>query len=1807
MNKPKGTRIDAGLFRTWLSRPYASEGLVGDFPSSYATEIRNRTDDGEQIPRTVGVRAALALEAADITSEDQFVELLTDIRSDAQGSQISGAELKGVHEIDIAGATATELSEVHDELQNSGGALGEALEQAAVDARAGRALSPTLGAQLDSWRDTRHSLWEMLHVVAPPVSAGLEQLAELRDRVAAKEAAEQAAEDAQLRSQLRDQLTGKLGRLRRTIETLEEMLDGESTYQGAYDTAVRELAETEAELEALDAHSDSGSSESPSTPAGPVSKPSVAPVPKSEAVQESGPSPAPVPKPEAVQESGPSPAPVPKPEPVQESELTPEIDLGSVAGHEAERNFTGGTRHDDRPESPARPRVVLQRTADTALHDAEPSAATALAGVPADVHNVDRDRVALPRLDVSEYLVDHVRAGHYGAAWLVASAAHIGAADVAAYRLAAGAFNSGPGGADPAEVLVEFTLAGDSEYGSSQSARVALAAALRAGLTAGWMPRSEVEELVRQASLDDRGREVVAAAVAAGDRNYQHLQDFGGQIGPSVDEVRIRAREIKQQLDQQRITFTRADKALRYLMRSTKALGSSLAAVQATSSGTVRRGVLNESLTVLNEPDNLIADADNTMSSGSRRRDPITGHARTTLLKAIDQVRDCVTDAVNAAEVAAGDTSVALTQDARHALITAAKAARDSGIATDADGPGDVALANLVEWILDPQPPRRVPDGQHQVLVTESLPVVAVTRTADGLPVATTGDVTAIVEALTSPPSAGELFAAYVDRGDLQQAAAVAVDDPALYGRIDPERSRWRRRLDKEVAAVRAEIGRTFADDFTYGEHADAESRLVQPAGYSGDRFDLQIAELEKLRVDLHAHREQVASRLTEQVDAEVVDSAARADIAALIADEDFVGANELLALARTGQLSDITPDVDPDTGAAVFVAFMDALESLDNERVASIRDVVGQMAAGAQIAADELSRLNNWDNLLARKNNGQRGRQATMASVLRALGLDMRGEANKQAGSGKHFDLYRITATPVDGSLVPGLGSKASHYMVAVTSEAKLLKQTLASAFPAGPGSNIVLFAGVLTADQRRQCLVQCRSEKITAIVIDFAVAAYIAIHHARKFRAVQQLTLPFSCFTHYTMVSGQVPDEVFVGRAQEQTQLADPYGSQFVYGGRQLGKSALLRRIERVFNGIEDQHAIYIDLNASGIGSWAESNQLWNVLYNKLVEIGSFGLKLQPNVRNHEPVIKAIASWLAGKDSRRLLLLLDEADAFLEKESVAGAGGFKNVGPLKGLFDNSHGRFKPVFAGLHKVQRLQNVANTPLAHGGTDILIGPLGAKPARDLVIKPLEALGYRFDNPEAVWRLLAFTNMQPGLIQVVCNDLIEHLQSRPLHRGEPLVTISDTDINAVTQNPTTREKIANKLRLTIQLEDRYKVIALGVAIESMDSGFTERYRAADIRALCEVYWPDGFADLNSTEFVVYLDELIGLGVLTKNADNRYSVRSPNIVTMLGSRDELATQLDEDKFELEPEYNPRSTRRQETIAGRMIRSPLSEQDLIELIPMRDRHPAHNFAVIGSEALGVGDVAPILAAVASKRHTNATVIDATSGHVEETLTGFKFATGGGGKKPSMLIIDAHQADVERAAAIATAAARLASRPQGHLIVIYGVDGVDAADEAATSAVPTTVIALDKWSGDGIRSWHDNPFLAPEDRRELLENSGGWPDLVEQAVTDVVNRGVSHTEEWEKLSAFPANPIEAAAFLDRVGVGEHTRNLLAQWSEYGVTDYEPVTDIADVLERDPDDMRVIMRDLRRLGVVNERDDEFLLDPVVARAVTALE
>jgi len=80
-----------------------------------------------------------------------------------------------------------------------------------------------------------------------------------------------------------------------------------------------------------------------------------------------------------------------------------------------------------------------------------------------------------------------------------------------------------------------------------------------------------------------------------------------------------------------------------------------------------------------------------------------------------------------------------------------------------------------------------------------------------------------------------------------------------------------------------------------------------------------------------------------------------------------------------------------------------------------------------------------------------------------------------------------------------------------------------------------------------------------------------------------------------------------------------------------------------------------------------------------------------------------------------------------------------------------------------------------------------------------------------------------------------------------------------------------------------------------IEAKD-GFSQAYGLDDLLELARTYWPEAFDGSTRDEFRGYLDEMKGLGVLVRNQEGQYRLRSPNLVRLLGSRDDLWGALSE-----------------------------------------------------------------------------------------------------------------------------------------------------------------------------------------------------------------------------------------------------------------------------------------------------------------------
>ena len=317
----------------------------------------------------------------------------------------------------------------------------------------------------------------------------------------------------------------------------------------------------------------------------------------------------------------------------------------------------------------------------------------------------------------------------------------------------------------------------------------------------------------------------------------------------------------------------------------------------------------------------------------------------------------------------------------------------------------------------------------------------------------------------------------------------------------------------------------------------------------------------------------------------------------------------------------------------------------------------------------------------------------------------------------------------------LPDFGSRADgrYRMFAIrrriTEEAIIREASKRDA--AGNPPSIVLFLGVLDADARRALARDFSSgDYHPTIVLDEALAAFLAVRSHDRFGAFFDCASAFAFSQPFDPDAAEVPPEMFFGRTDARKAILAMSGdtTHFLYGGRRLGKTALLSAIAREYRTAQRDEpkelVLLINLKGSGIGENRPTEDLWALFAEYLTEHRI----LQPQTVRPESIEKGVRRWLEENQGRRILLLVDEADAFLDAERSPKQG-YRVLEQVKRLMEQTDRRFKVVFAGLHNVQRAARDPNTPFAHLGDAIRIGPMLPETDHDeiqnLIRSPLEA--------------------------------------------------------------------------------------------------------------------------------------------------------------------------------------------------------------------------------------------------------------------------------------------------------------------------------------------------------------------------------------------------------------------------------------------------------------------------------------------------
>jgi hypothetical protein len=495
------------------------------------------------------------------------------------------------------------------------------------------------------------------------------------------------------------------------------------------------------------------------------------------------------------------------------------------------------------------------------------------------------------------------------------------------------------------------------------------------------------------------------------------------------------------------------------------------------------------------------------------------------------------------------------------------------------------------------------------------------------------------------------------------------------------------------------------------------------------------------------------------------------------------------------------------------------------------------------------------------------------------------------------YFQRWSVMAKSITRPPVPEFGSRLQGKLniIGVWERPQL---DVISEFMQSIGSDvpfIVLYFGTLPKYERELLPYTTRKNDLPILVLDESVLLFLAEEYESRLDAFFQVTLPSSSVHPYSR-SGYVPQEMFFGRDRDLRDVMRMNGPSIVFGGRQLGKTALLKRAEEEFNkrSEEGYHAVYIHIKSVGerearFDSGNYQTIFWREVGGALANLNIIDKKLLQQ-GHPEKISNALVKVINEKDLH-ILLLLDEADKFLEADSERE---FLEVNRLKELTIQSSTRFKPVLAGLHNVQRFTRKNNHPLVGG--NLVIGPLDSQAAIELIRDPLCAMGYRFQTEDEILRVLSYTNRHTGLLQLFGEELTAHMSKKVENmRGSPPFTITREDIESVYAKPDVRQEITNRFIWTLNLDKRYEVIALSMVYDQWESesGFGYEYEKHDLYNLVAEIWAEGFRDIAPDTFGGYLDEMVGLGVLSP-IGTRYCLRNPNLAPLLGTFEDIQKDL-------------------------------------------------------------------------------------------------------------------------------------------------------------------------------------------------------------------------------------------------------------------------------------------------------------------------
>lgn len=229
----------------------------------------------------------------------------------------------------------------------------------------------------------------------------------------------------------------------------------------------------------------------------------------------------------------------------------------------------------------------------------------------------------------------------------------------------------------------------------------------------------------------------------------------------------------------------------------------------------------------------------------------------------------------------------------------------------------------------------------------------------------------------------------------------------------------------------------------------------------------------------------------------------------------------------------------------------------------------------------------------------------------------------------------------------------------------------------------------------------------------------------------------LRFTRISPYQTRGGVARASAFFGRESllARIVLREP-SNYLLIGGRQLGKTSLMKAIERRLRDHPHLACLYVVLRD-------------HRLLPRLA--AQSGLPLDSDL---EMIVTELVRQQGGK---RLLLLIDEADPFFRAEA---AHDYVQLSAMRAL--SEEGRCHFLLAGFWDLYATAALDyQSPLRNFGEVISVGGLEAEACRELATVPLALLNLHFSTTALVERIVQQSGRRANLVAIICQECLEAL--------------------------------------------------------------------------------------------------------------------------------------------------------------------------------------------------------------------------------------------------------------------------------------------------------------------------------------------------------------------------------------------------------------------------------------------------------------